>query len=164
MRQDDWPSDRTNQEIRCPNLGDQLFSDRPNHQSFQPLAVRGSHHHKIWRPVLQGKAHQTGDDVVEPDDLSGTVRAVDSKKEFTGVGFVINTEVERALPRDADFLGDVTATSREGYKDSHMISPASRCFSSIIIRLCVDHGRPTREQVLFVRRLANGSRDDLVPN
>jgi len=117
-----------------------------------------------WRPVLQGKAHQTGDDVVEPDDLSGTVRAVDSKKEFTGVGFVINTEVERALPRDADFLGDVTATSREGYKDSHMIFPASRCFSSIIIRLCVDHGRPTREQVLFVRRLANGSRDDLVPN
>jgi hypothetical protein len=56
--------------------------------------------------VLQGDAHQTGHYVIETDDLRCAVGAFHSKEEFGWLGVVINAEVERALSRDTDFLGE----------------------------------------------------------
>lgn len=65
------------------------------------------------RTVLQGYAHQAGDDVVEGDSLRGTVRAFDSKEDLGWGRIVVYGDMERSLIRNPDLSGNVVATGRE---------------------------------------------------
>ena len=76
--------------------------------------------------VLQGNAHQTGDDVVETDDLRSAVSPFHPKEEFGWGWIVVDGKIQRASA-NADLLGDVVATRREGKALAHTRCPPSTC-------------------------------------
>jgi len=69
--------------------------------------------------VLQGYAHQAGDNVVETDQFRSAVGPFEAKKDFCGVFVVMDAEVERALAGDLDLLCDVIAAVGEGEAGAH---------------------------------------------
>ena len=75
-----------------------------------------------WRPILQGDAQQTGDDVVQPDQLGGAVGAFHTQKDFSGVRVVMDAEVEGPLTGNADLLGDMVPAVGEGQPMAHAAS------------------------------------------
>jgi len=69
--------------------------------------------------VLQCNTHQTGNDIVETDQLGRAVGPFETKKDFSWVFVVMDAEVERALTGNPDFLGDVIASVGEGKAGAH---------------------------------------------
>ena len=43
----------TNQENGGIHLGNQLFRDRADHQTFQSTTMRGAHHHEVGIPFIR---------------------------------------------------------------------------------------------------------------
>jgi hypothetical protein len=64
--------------------------------------------------ILQRDAHQTGNNVVEPDQFGRAVGSFEAQKDFRGVFVVVDADVLRALSSDAEFLSNVRVASGEG--------------------------------------------------
>jgi hypothetical protein len=75
--------------------------------------------------VLQSQTHETGDHVVEADQLRGAVWTFEPQEDFCGVLVVMDAEVERALTGDFDFLRDVVAAGGESQAGAHAASTSS---------------------------------------
>jgi hypothetical protein len=75
--------------------------------------------------VLQGDAHQAGNDVVQTDQFGGAVGAFHAQEDFGGVDIVRDADIKRALTSDSDFLGDVIPASGEGEAVAHAASTSS---------------------------------------
>jgi hypothetical protein len=79
--------------------------------------------------MLQRYAHQAGNNVVEKDQLRGTVGSFDPNEDFSGLRIIMNTDAKGTLAGDFDFLGDVLTTGRERKPLTHDVSSSSEMTS-----------------------------------
>ncbi len=63
--------------------------------------------------ILQGDTHQAGDDVVQANQLKGAIGVFEAGRDFSGVGVVMDAEIESPIGGEPDFLCDVMRASRE---------------------------------------------------
>ena len=62
--------------------------------------------------ILQGDTHQAGDDVVQANQLKGAIEVFQAGRDFSGVGVVMDAEIESPIGGEPDFLCDVMRASR----------------------------------------------------
>ncbi|HLZ32579.1 MAG TPA: hypothetical protein VKP13_01085, partial [Nitrospira sp.] len=79
--------------------------------------------------ILQGKTHQTGNDIVETDQLGRTVDPFQTQEDLGRVLVIMNADIGRALTSDFDFLCDVLTTGRERKPLAHDVSSSSETTS-----------------------------------
>ncbi|MEO7861357.1 MAG: hypothetical protein ABIU05_13105 [Nitrospirales bacterium] len=85
--------------------------------------------------VLERNAHEAGYHVVEADEFSGAVESLHAEKDFGWLCVIVDTEVERALAGNADFLRDVGATVGKGKAGAHR-SPRIDIFTILVPTWC----------------------------